>query len=379
MENAGLITYGAPTLLAKPGEATPRFRRISANVGTHEIAHQWFGDLVTMVWWDDLWLNEAFATWIADKIVDQWRPDYDRGAARIGARADAIDADALVSARQIREPIVTRGDIFNAFDQITYQKGATVIGMFEGWIGEESFRGGVRNYIEARRDGSATSADFLAALSQASRLPVTPAFNTFLNQNGVPQVDVRLQCGTRGAQLALTQHRLDLIGATKRAAQQWQIPVCVRYGSGASPREACTLMTRRDGEDFPRGRVPVVRLRQRRWPWLLRAGLSGRLAREAREPPQRAVGRRIREPAPRPQGSRARRRGQRRRRRCSGCDAAPPPRIDTSCSPLVDLAEFAGNTVVAEADRPKFARFVRETFGPRAKTSGIRPQGERKR
>jgi hypothetical protein len=83
MENAGLITYGAPTLLAKPGATTPRFRRISASVGTHEISHQWFGDLVTMNWWDDLWLNEAFATWIADKVVDQWRPDYDRGAARI--------------------------------------------------------------------------------------------------------------------------------------------------------------------------------------------------------------------------------------------------------------------------------------------------------
>ncbi len=219
------------------------FAAASASVGTHEIAHQWFGDLVTMVWWDDLWLNEAFATWIADKIVDQWRPDYDRGAARIDARADAIDADALVSARQIREPIVTRGDIFNAFDRITYQKGATVIGMFEGWIGEEPFRSGVRSYIEARRDGSATSADFLEALSQASRQPVTSAFNTFLNQNGVPQVDVRLQCRAGGAQLALTQHRLDLIGATKSAAQQWQIPVCVRYGSGASPREACTLMT----------------------------------------------------------------------------------------------------------------------------------------
>src|SRR4029434_5427224 len=103
MENAGLITYGVPLLLAKPCEATPRCRRLFANIGTHEIADQWFGDLVTMVWWDDLWLNEAFATWIAEKIVDQWRTDYDRGAGRIYARAEAIDTDALVSARQIRE------------------------------------------------------------------------------------------------------------------------------------------------------------------------------------------------------------------------------------------------------------------------------------
>src|SRR5262249_50394123 len=123
MENAGLITYGAPGLLAKPGAATPRFRRGSANVGAHETAHMWFGDLVTMQWWDDLWLNEASATWMADRIVNEWRPDYDRGAARIEARSEAIDTAALVSARQIREPITSRGDILKAFDHITYQKG----------------------------------------------------------------------------------------------------------------------------------------------------------------------------------------------------------------------------------------------------------------
>jgi alanyl aminopeptidase len=195
-----------------------------------------------MRWWDDIWLNEAFATWIAEKIVDQWRPDYDRGAAHINARAQAIDSDALVSARRIREPITTRGDIFNAFDRITYEKGATVIGMFVGWIGEQAFRSGVRSYLDARRDGSATSEDFLASLAQASRLPVTQAFDTFLNQNGVPQVEVRLQCGAGGARLALTQHRLTLIGAANTAPQQWQIPVCVRYGTRASSREACTLM-----------------------------------------------------------------------------------------------------------------------------------------
>src|SRR4030095_5497689 len=161
MENVGLITYGAPVLLAKSGAATPRFRRGAANVGAHEIAHQWFGNLVTNAWWDDIWLNEAFATWIAEKMVQQWRPDYDRGAAHVGERAIAINADALASAPKIREPITSRGDIFCAFDKITYQKGATVIGMFEGWIGEEPFRRGVQTYLETRRYGSASADDFL--------------------------------------------------------------------------------------------------------------------------------------------------------------------------------------------------------------------------
>ena len=145
-----LITYGAPTLLAKPGGATPRFRRGAANIGAHEIAHQWFGNLVSPMWWDDLWLNEAFATWFAEKIVDQWRPDYERGAARVHERAEAMKEDALGTARRIREPIVVHGDIRAAFDSITYEKGATVIGMFEGWIGEQTFRRGVQRYLRAR-------------------------------------------------------------------------------------------------------------------------------------------------------------------------------------------------------------------------------------
>ncbi len=90
MENAGLITYGAPTLLAKPGATSPRFRHGAANIGAHEIAHQWFGNLVSPMWWDDLWLNEAFATWFAEKIVDRWQPEYERGTARVHERADAM-------------------------------------------------------------------------------------------------------------------------------------------------------------------------------------------------------------------------------------------------------------------------------------------------
>ena len=171
MENAGLITYGAPILLA-PRAATPPFRHGLANVAAHEMAHQWFGDLVTMAWWDDVWLNEAFATWFADKIVDAWQPGYEHGAGRVHERADAIEADSLSSARRIRQPIETRSDIANAFDAITYSKGATVLGMFEGWLGDDAFRRGVLGYLDAHRYASATADDFLGALSVASAKPV---------------------------------------------------------------------------------------------------------------------------------------------------------------------------------------------------------------
>ena len=244
MENAGLITYGALSLLAPPGAASPRFRRGTANLGAHEIAHHWFGNLVTPMWWDDLWLNEAFATWFAEKIVDRWRPDYERGTRRVHQRAEAINEDALVSARRVREPIAVEGDIRAAFDSITYQKGATVIAMFERWIGEQPFRSGVRSYLRSHVDGNATARDFLEALTVASRKPVAPAFATFLEQNGVPQVAVTLDCPQRGRPtLTFAQRAHAPLGVT-RSEQRWQIPVCVRYRSAAATtRRACTLVT----------------------------------------------------------------------------------------------------------------------------------------
>jgi alanyl aminopeptidase len=210
------------------------------------MAHQWFGNLVTMQWWDDIWLNEAFATWFAEKMVDAWQPAYERGTGRVHARGNAMVTDGLLSARRIRQPIVVRGDIFNAFDSITYQKGATVIGMFEGWVGDEPFRRGVRTYLDQHRYGSGTVRDFLDALGAASGRPVAPAFATFLDQNGVPEVGVALECSKRGARLALSQRRLSAFGASA-ADQQWQIPVCARYGTGQASRTACTLLTERQG------------------------------------------------------------------------------------------------------------------------------------
>src|SRR5882672_727719 len=254
MENAGLITYGAPILLAQ-GTAAPAFRHSAANVGAHEMAHQWFGNLVTAAWWDDIWLNEAFATWFAEKMVDAWQPGYERGAQRVHERANAIEEDTLQSARRIREPIVSRGDIFNAFDSITYQKGATVIGMFEAWIGEEPFRRGIRAYLEQHRYGSATVDDFLKALTAASGRPVAPAFSTFLDQNGVPEVAVALSCSARGAELRLSQRRHAPLGATA-APQTWQVPVCVRYAAGKTGHEACRLLDTPDATMPLEGRCP---------------------------------------------------------------------------------------------------------------------------
>ena len=373
MENAGLITYGMPNLLAPPGAATPRFRRSAANIGAHEMSHQWFGNLVTTAWWDDIWLNEAFATWIADKMVDRWRPDYDRGAARIQARAQAIDADTLASARRIREPVTSRSDIFNAFDSITYQKGATVIGMFERWIGEEPFRRGVQRYLASRRDGSATADDFLGSLAQASSLPVAPAFRTFLDQNGVPKVDVTLQCGRSGAQVALRQERLTLLGSKAVDAQRWQVPVCLRYGNGSVSRQACALLSEAsrtiplrggcpafvfanaggDGYYVPVYRDDLADRLMRRRDALSAAEFSSLLYDLKALVSSGAV--------PAAQAMTWMRYGA----------AAHDRHVVVAA---LQLAEWARHTLVTDADAPRFEAVLREVFGPRARALGFAPR-----
>jgi alanyl aminopeptidase len=247
MENVGLITYGQSLLLAKSGQDTLRRQRACASVVAHEMAHQWFGDLVTTAWWDDIWLNEAFATWMEDKIVEEWRPDWHADVDRVEARLDAMRLDSLVSARRIRQPIESESDIANAFDGITYQKGAAVIRMFEQYAGPDRFRRGVRLYLKQHADGNATAKDFLTAISTGAQRDIAAAFSTFLDQPGVPAISAELKCGDGPPRLALSQKRSLPIGSTGAANEQWSVPVCVAYGTGAS-RSECTLFSQSSGE-----------------------------------------------------------------------------------------------------------------------------------
>jgi alanyl aminopeptidase len=166
MENAGMVTYGQTIILADPASDTLRRQRSFASDAAHELAHQWFGDLVTTGWWDDIWLNEAFATWMEQKLVAQWKPEWKTRVEDVDSKLLAEDVDSLVSTRKIRQPILTKDDIVNAFDAITYQKGAAVIGMFESWMGEEEFRKGVHSYLNRYAFRTATAGDFLDSLVQ---------------------------------------------------------------------------------------------------------------------------------------------------------------------------------------------------------------------
>jgi alanyl aminopeptidase len=243
MENPGLITFAQRINLAKPGTDTPQFFRRAANVEAHEMAHLWFGDLVTNAWWDDLWLNEGFASWMTNKAIERFAPAWGAPAERAGQMEQAMKADSLLSARRIRQPIASEGDIKTAFDAITYQKSAAVIGMFEQWVGAQSFRKGVTRYLKEHADGNATAKDFLAAISAEAGKDVAPAFSTFLDQGGLPLVSAKVVCDGAKGRLELSQTRYLPLGAGPASDQLWQIPVCVRSNLGS----ACTLLTGKTG------------------------------------------------------------------------------------------------------------------------------------
>jgi alanyl aminopeptidase len=243
MENPGMVTYDQNILLADPKVDRIGRQRGYASTAAHELSHQWFGDLVTTAWWDDIWLNEAFATWSERRLLAEWKPEWNSRVADVADKLRAEDDDSLISARKIRQEILANDDIINAFDNITYQKGATVIGMFENWMGPAEFRKGVQSYLTHYAYQATTAAQFLDSLSTSSKKNVTAAFSTFLDQAGVPLVSVGLDCHGDEATLHLTQQRFLPLGSKGSADQTWQIPLCVRYGTGASGHSQCTLMT----------------------------------------------------------------------------------------------------------------------------------------
>jgi alanyl aminopeptidase len=241
MENAGLITYAQNILLADPATDTEQRRRLYASDGAHELAHQWFGDLVTLAWWDDTWLNEAFATWTSSKILAEWKPEWKTRIGDLNAKFGAMSEDSLVTTRKIHQEILTNDDISNAFDDITYEKGAAVIRMFEVWTGEKQFQSGVTSYLKHYAYKNARMSDFLDAIAQTGQPRLSAAFQTFLNQPGVPEISMTLKCDGPPS-VALSQKRYLPIGSKGAAKQTWQVPVCVRYRAGQSVQQECFLL-----------------------------------------------------------------------------------------------------------------------------------------
>jgi len=248
MENPGLVTFRDWLLLIDP-DSSANYVRGSFNVTAHELAHQWTGDTVTMAWWDDLWLNEAFATWMQQKVTQKVHPDYRADLDRVRGAQGAMNGDSLVTTRKIRQPITGNGDIETAFDSITYQKGAAVLGMFEGYVGESTFQKGMRAYIQEHKFNNATADDLIGAIAKAADKGdnFKQAFKSFLNQPGVPYVQTKLTEEDGKTVLHLSQSRYLPVGSKGNDKEVWGVPMCVRYATASGTKVSCELLDKAEG------------------------------------------------------------------------------------------------------------------------------------
>jgi puromycin-sensitive aminopeptidase len=235
MENTAAIFYRETLLLSDPAQATEQSRKQIAEILAHEMAHQWFGDLVTMQWWDDIWLNEGFATWMATKPLQAWNPAWHSELDEVSANQRALALDSLASTRAVRTTANTPAEIYELFDAIAYEKGAAILRMIEGYVGEAAFREGVNAYIRQFQYGNARAEDFWTVMARAAGKPVDTVMATFVNQPGVPLVSIETECTSGKAVERLRQERYHSLTETARSAEQgWKIPVCLRLPDGSS-------------------------------------------------------------------------------------------------------------------------------------------------
>ena len=241
MENWGCITYRETALLVDPENSSAGTRQRVAEVVAHEMAHMWFGDLVTMEWWDDLWLNESFASWMGTKATDWAFPEWDMWTQFVNMDTNrALSLDGLKNSHPIEQEVKDPAEISQLFDAISYSKGASVIRMLEQFLTPEIFRQGLYQYLDANQYANARTEDLWAALENASQLPVTAIMNTWTGQMGYPVLRVETRESGDNLELALSQERFvydNLLGESEPEHLVWQVPVGIAHsgsGEGAS-------------------------------------------------------------------------------------------------------------------------------------------------
>ncbi|HEY9869187.1 MAG TPA: M1 family metallopeptidase [Candidatus Obscuribacterales bacterium] len=227
MENLGCITFRETLLLVDDKTASTATRQQVAAVTAHEMAHMWFGDLVTMAWWDDLWLNEAFATWMATKSVDFLMPEWHLWDRFSAARSSAMATDSLLATRPIRFRVNNPEQANEMFDEITYVKGSSVLRMLEQWVGEAAFRAGLQRYMKKYQFKNARTEDLWEAIGAASGQDVSGVMEGWVNQPGLPLISLEAPSAD-GRRVKLTQQRFLLAPHSKTTPLVWQVPVGVK-------------------------------------------------------------------------------------------------------------------------------------------------------
>ena len=247
MENWGAITYRETALLVDPTHSSAGTRQRVAEVVAHEMAHMWFGDLVTMEWWDDLWLNESFASWMGTKAVDWAFPEWQMWTQFVNMDTDrALSLDGLKNSHPIEQEVHDPAEISQLFDAISYSKGASVIRMLEHFLTSEVFRQGLHQYLETNQYANARTGDLWAAMESVSQKPVTAIMDSWIAQTGYPVLSVQAEPAPDGIDLTLAQERFvydHLLGDDAPEPTVWQIPVSVAHsGPGESAADAASIV-----------------------------------------------------------------------------------------------------------------------------------------
>jgi puromycin-sensitive aminopeptidase len=245
MENLGCVTFRETLLLADPATVTQGEQQNVVDVIAHELAHMWFGDLVTMRWWEGIWLNEAFATFLEMKVTDAFRPDWERWASFGLSRTMAFDTDALASTRPIEYPVVSPADAEGMFDILTYEKGAAVVRMLEQYLGEERFRDGIRRYMTTHAYGNTETTDLWDAIEAATGEPVRRIMDSWIFQGGFPIVAVDAPADGTVLRFAQEPFRYLADGAD---ATRWAVPLQLRYETASGAVVETTALL--DGDEL---------------------------------------------------------------------------------------------------------------------------------
>ncbi|HYL65412.1 MAG TPA: M1 family metallopeptidase [Candidatus Methylomirabilis sp.] len=267
MENTAAITYRETLLTIDDKTASVDAHQAVVGVLAHEMAHMWFGDLVTMKWWDDVWLNEGFATWMSSKPGEAWKPEWHGELDEILGTNGALGTDTIASVRPIRAKAETRAEIETLFDGIAYGKAAAVLRMVEAYVGPEVFRKGVNAYLEKHAYGNATAEDFWNQMAATSGKPVDQIMSGFTQQPGAPLIVVKSACSqkkqgrfkkTWTTQVTLAQQRYfaDASKLDSGSQELWQVPVSLRP-AGARNATYVLLAGRQQTFDLP-GCAPWV-------------------------------------------------------------------------------------------------------------------------
>jgi len=248
MENWGAIIYRETALLIDDKTASVGAKQEVAEVIAHEVAHQWFGDLVTAAWWDDIWLNEGFATWMTPYPLEQWKPEWMLSQDVVEGIDRSLSVDSVKNTHPIHQEAETRAEIETLFDGIAYGKTASVLHMLESYLGHDTFRAGVNLYLKEHAYGNATAADFWNAMARSSKKPVDKIMPTFVMQPGAPYVGVEAKCEGGNTKLDISQKRYF---NTPQEFQQpndqiWQIPICAKgVSESGAGQPQCFLLTER--------------------------------------------------------------------------------------------------------------------------------------